>query len=408
MFLKKSRIVILLAMMFLSLTAMAQDKTNFTLSGKVTDGTDPVVGASVVIGSTTMGSITDIDGNYTIQGQITEGAYKVTVSSVGFAATTTEVTFRGGSNTMDAVLKEDALNLGEVLVVGSSILQERKQLGNSITTIRADQLARSGTGNAIQALQGKIAGAQISQNSGDPAGGITVRLRGAKSLLGSSEPLYVIDGVVSNNGTVNVTNANVDGGGTSAIGQNRMADINPNDIETVSVLSGAAAAAIYGSRASNGVVVITTKRGKTGKPKISFSTSYTMSELRKKSFISTVGKQFNPSDNTTTAIPELQTLYPTAKGGSINADSIAVWGALVDVKRYDYQDDIFRTAGGTDNNLSISGGSESTRYFASFNFMRNEGIIKNTFLSFERSFAFRSKDYKLVRCVIGFDLFKWI
>jgi TonB-linked SusC/RagA family outer membrane protein len=377
----KTRSVVLLAMMFLSLTAMAQDKTNFTLKGKVTDGTDPVVGASVVIGSTTMGSITDVDGNYTIQGQIAEGSYKVTVSSVGFAATTTEVTFRGGDNTMDAVLKEDALNLGEVLVVGSSVLQERKQLGNSITTVRADQLARSGTGNAIQALQGKIAGAQITQNSGDPAGGITVRLRGAKSLLGSSEPLYVIDGVVSNNGTVNVTNANVDGGATSAIGQNRMADINPNDIETISVLSGAAAAAIYGSRASNGVVVITTKRGKSGKPKISFSTSYSFSELRKKSFISTFGKQFNPSDTVAKFNPELQTLYPTAKGGAgsgINLDTIALWGGLVDVQRYDYQDDIFRSAGGTDNNLSISGGNDNTRYFASVNFMRNEGIIKNT------------------------------
>jgi TonB-linked SusC/RagA family outer membrane protein len=391
MFLKKSRSVILLAMMFLSLTAMAQDKTNFTLKGKVTDGTDPVVGASVVIGSTSLGSITDADGNYVIEGLITEGSYKVTVSSVGFAATVTDVSIKSGANTMDATIKEDALNLGEVLVVGSSVLQERKQLGNSITTVRADQLARSGTGNAIQALQGKIAGAQITQNSGDPAGGITVRLRGAKSLLGSSEPLYVIDGVVSNNGTVNVTNANVDAGSTSSIGQNRMADINPNDIETVSVLSGAAAAAIYGSRASNGVVVITTKRGKSGKPKISFSTSYSFSELRKKSFISTFGKQFNPSDTLigtylvgTTATPRdpfLQTLFPTAKGGTgsgINLDTIAVWGGLVDVKRYDYQDDIFRSAGGTDNNLSVSGGNDNTRYFASVNFMRNEGIIKNT------------------------------
>jgi TonB-linked SusC/RagA family outer membrane protein len=384
----KMRSAVLMTMMLLSLTAMAQDKTNFTLKGKVTDGTDPVVGASVVIGSTSLGSITDVDGNYAIEGLITEGSYKVTVSSVGFAATVTDVSIKSGANTMDATIKEDALNLGEVLVVGSSVLQERKQLGNSITTVRADQLARAGTGNAIQALQGKIAGAQITQNSGDPAGGITVRLRGAKSLLGSSEPLYVIDGVVSNNGTINITNANVSAGTTSSIGQNRMADINPNDIETISVLSGAAAAAIYGSRASNGVVVITTKRGKSGKPKISFSTSYSFNELRKKSFISTIGKQFNPSDTTTGTYlvgttptsrdPKLQTLFPTARGGNINADSISVFGGLVDVTRYDYQDDIFRSAGGTDNNLSVSGGSENTRYFASVNFMRNEGIIKNT------------------------------
>jgi TonB-linked SusC/RagA family outer membrane protein len=261
-------------------------------------------------------------------------------------------------------------------------------LGNSITTVRADQLARSGTGNAIQALQGKIAGAQITQNSGDPAGGITVRLRGAKSLIGSSEPLYVIDGVVSNNGTINVTNANVDGGQTSAIGQNRMADINPNDIESINVINGAAAAAIYGSRASNGVVVITTKRGKSGKTKIAFSTSYSFNQLRKKAYMSTYGKQFNPSDTAsgtylvgtqqTSRDPLLQSLYILAKGGAINSDTIAVWGGLVDVTRYDYQDEIFRNSGGTDNNLSISGGNDNTRYFASVNFMKNEGIIKNT------------------------------
>jgi TonB-linked SusC/RagA family outer membrane protein len=381
-----------LAMLFISLTAMAQDKTNFTLKGKVTDGTDPVIGASVVIGSTSLGSITDVDGNYTIQGQITEGTYKVTVSFIGYAPTTTEVSFRGGANTMDAVLKEDALNLGEVLVVGSSVLQERKQLGNSITTVRADQLARSGTGNAIQALQGKIAGAQITQNSGDPAGGITVRLRGAKSLIGSSEPLYVIDGVVSNNGTVNVTNANVDGGATSAIGQNRMSDINPNDIESINVVNGAAAAAIYGSRASNGVVVITTKRGKSGKAKISFSTSYSFNQLRKKAYMSTYGKQFNPSDTTTGTYlvgtvptsrdPQLQSLFIGNKGAAnatgINFDTLSLWGGLVDVNRYDYQDEIFRNSGSTDNNLSISGGNENTRYFASVSFMQNEGIIKNT------------------------------
>jgi TonB-linked SusC/RagA family outer membrane protein len=199
--------------------------------------------------------------------------------------------------------------------------------------------------------------------------------------LGSSEPLYVIDGVVANNGTVNVTNANIDAGTYSAIGQNRMADINPNDIESINVLNGAAAAAIYGSRAANGVVIITTKRGKSGKMKVSFSTSYTNSTLRKKAYMNTYGKQFNPSDDAKAFNPQLQTLYPTAKGGAgsgINLDTIALWGGVVDVTRYDYQDDIFRSAGGTDNNLSISGGSDKTRYFASVNFMKNEGIIKNT------------------------------
>ncbi|MBL7815630.1 MAG: SusC/RagA family TonB-linked outer membrane protein [Saprospiraceae bacterium] len=370
-------LALIVVMLLVSLTSMAQNKVNFSLKGKVS-ATEPIVGASVVIESTGLGSVSDVDGNYSIEGSITEGVHTVAVSFIGYSTTRTKVTIKAGSNVLDATLTEDVLNLGEVLVVGSSVLQERKQLGNAISTVRAEQLEKSGTSNAIQALQGKVAGAQISQNSGDPAGGISVRLRGPKSLAGSSEPLYVIDGVISNNNTVNITNANVDAGTTSSIGQNRLADLNPNDIESVNVLNGAAAAAIYGSRASNGVIIITTKKGKSGKPRISFSTSYSVNQLRKKSFISTYNKQFNPGDNTTTFDPKLQTLYPTAKGGNILNDSIAVWGSLVDVTRYDYQDNIFRDAGGTDNNLSVSGGSENTQYYASFGFMRNEGIIKNT------------------------------
>ena len=376
---------ILAALLLCPLLSFAQGKVNFTLKGNVSEGAEPLVGASVVLEGTNLGTLTDVDGNYLLSGSATEGSQNIVISFIGYTTKRQAVTLSSGIATLDVDMQTDALNLSEVLIVGSSVLQEKKQLGNAITTVRADQLSRAGTGNAIQALQGKIAGAQISQNSGDPAGGISVRLRGAKSLLGSSEPLYVIDGVVSNNNTVNVTNANVDAGATSAIGQNRMADINPNDIETVNVLNGAAAAAIYGSRAANGVIIITTKRGKSGKPQVSFSTSYSFNELRKKSFISTYGKQWHPNDNLTDPTkagylnPLLATLYPTAKGGSIApADSIIVWPSLIDVTRYDYQDDIFRKSNGTDNSVSISGGNDDTRYYGSLSFLNNEGIIKNT------------------------------
>jgi TonB-linked SusC/RagA family outer membrane protein len=370
------------------LTWAQGNKVDFTIKGKVTDGTESVIGASAVLQNTGLGSVTDIDGNYEIKGSLSAGSYKLIISFVGKAANSSQIDIVAGTSTYtkDVTLGNDALNLSEVVVLGSSVAQERKQLGNAMTTVRADQLSRAGTGDAIQALQGKVAGAQISQNSGDPAGGISVRLRGAKSLLGSSEPLYVIDGVVSNNGTVNVTNANIDAGATSAIGQNRMADINPNDIENINVINGAAAAAIYGSRAANGVIVITTKRGKSGKPKITFSSSYTMSELRKKSFVSTYGKQFHLNTITDpTAVgysdPKNITLYPTARSAAntgINLDTINVYPSIVDVTRYDYQDDIFRKATGTDNNLAISGGNDDTRYYASLSHFKNEGIIQNT------------------------------
>ncbi len=376
----------LLLGLFLPIFSWAQgSRVDFTLKGKVTDGTESVIGASAVLQNTGLGAVTDVEGNYEIKGSLPAGAYQLLVSFVGKSAQSRQIDLVAGTSTYtaDVTLGVDALNLTEVVVLGSSVLQERKQLGNAMTTVRADQLSRAGTGDAIQALQGKVAGAQISQNSGDPAGGISVRLRGAKSLLGSSEPLYVIDGVISNNGTVNLTNANVDGGSTSALGQNRMADINPNDIESLNVINGAAAAAIYGSRAANGVIVITTKRGKAGKPKIAFSAAISQSSLRKKSFMSTYGKQFHPNSINDPAAagyinPELSTLYPLAKAGNINTDVIDVWTGLVDVKRQDYQDQIFRPATGTDNNISISGGNDDTRYYGSLSYMKNEGIIQNT------------------------------
>ena len=386
-FLFLKRLGLFAVALLMSSAMTAQDKVNFTLMGKVSDAkNETLVGATVQLVSTSFGTLSDVDGNYTFTGTVPAGAYRMAVSYVGYGTryTDVEISTAKSKQTFDVVLSEDGLNLTEFVAIGSSVLQERKQLGNALTTVRADQLANSGTGNAIQALQGKVAGAQISQNSGDPSGGISVRLRGAKSLLGSSEPLYVIDGVVSNNNTVNVTNANIDAGATSQIGQNRMADINPNDIESINVLNGAAAAAIYGSRAANGVVLITTKKGKSGKAKIEFSTAFSMNELRKKSFISTYGKQFHPNGVTDPAAvgyvsPDLSTLYITARAPTAIAnDSITVFPNLIDVKRYDYQDDIFRKSNGTDNNLSISGGNDATSYYASFSFMKNEGILKNT------------------------------
>ncbi|MDZ7879610.1 MAG: SusC/RagA family TonB-linked outer membrane protein [Saprospiraceae bacterium] len=384
----KKRILLPLVALLWTISVMAQEKVTFTAKGVVKDETGaPMVGVPVQLRGTTVGTLSDLDGAYMLTGTVSAGVYEMIATIIGYTTAVQKVDISASSANIakDFDLSPDALNLNEVLVIGSSVLQERKQLGNASTTIRADDIARAGTGNAIQALQGKISGAQISQNSGDPSGGISVRLRGAKSLAGSSEPLYVIDGIVSNNNTVNLTNANVNAGqAKSALGQNRMADINPNDIETVNVLNGAAAAAIYGSRASNGVVLITTKKGKSGKPKLSFSTAFSMNELRKKSFISTYGKQWHPNaitDPTAAGYinPQLSTLYPVAKGGSIApADSITVWANLIDVKRYDYQDEIFRQSNGTDNNLTLSGGSETTSYYASLNFLKNEGIIKNT------------------------------
>ena len=273
-----------------SIATMSQVK----ISGKVTssDG-KPLPYISVVVKNTSFGSSTDLDGNYSFSAEVKAGQYVLEFTGVGLQ--TKEQSLNVGSEssyTADVSLVQDALNMDEVVVIGSSLRQSRKQLGNTVNSCSAKQLTNTGSGNLSAALQGKVPGAQITQTSGDPAGGISIRMRGTSTIKGSSEPLYVIDGVIVSNTTTNVTNLNVAAGASAEIGTNRMADINPNDIEKIDVIPGASASAIYGSRASNGVVLITTKTGKTGQLKIDFGTSIISNSLRKKVYISTYGKQF--------------------------------------------------------------------------------------------------------------------
>jgi TonB-linked SusC/RagA family outer membrane protein len=372
----------------ISFAAMAQ-KQPYTFKGKVTDGKgDLVIGASVQIKGTTTGGVSDTNGNYSFVASLQSGTYEVMARSVGYKDATKSVSL-GNQNTvnLDFVLSDDIMNLDEVVVTGSTVKESRRQLGNAMSSVKAEQLQQTGTNNLVSALQGKIPGAQITQNSGDPAGGLTIRLRGVKSIQGSSDPLYVIDGIIVSNNSTNVSQTALAGqiGTQASVGTNRLADLNPNDIESINVINGAAAAAQYGSRAANGVVIITTKRGKSGTPKINFSTSFSTNELRKKVYVSTYGKQFGFAGLRLHTIGAISAAQIAANPGTttvgINRNGEANTNLatnLVDVTRYDYQDQIFRTGMGNDNNLSISGGSEKTQYFVSMNYGKNEGIVKGT------------------------------
>ena len=372
-----------------SMVAFSQVK----ISGKVTSAEGkglPYI--SVIVKNTSFGSSTDQDGNYSFNADLKAGQYVLEFSGVGLKTKEQTVTVGSESSyTADISLGEDALNLDEVVVIGSSLRQSRKQLGNTVNTVNAKQLTNTGTGNLAASLQGKVPGAQITQTSGDPSGGISIRMRGTSTIKGSSEPLYVIDGVIVSNATTNVTNMNVAAGGSAEIGTNRLADINPNDIDKIDIIPGASAAAIYGSRASNGVVLITTKSGKTGKLKIDFSTSIISNSLRKRVYISTYGKQFgsaalrlgNISDG-----PAPFIVYTRPDGQKRNLST-----ELVDVTRYDYQDQIFQKGLGTDNYISLSGGSEATKYYFSGGFYKNEGIIKNTDF---RRFNFKARIEQII------------
>lgn len=363
------------------------------ISGKVTaKGGAALEAASVVVRESSTGAATDATGSFSFTANLKPGNYTIVFSSAGYRTQQSSLAVAAGNNsyTVNAELAEDVSKLDEVIVTGNSQGTTRRQLGSYISSVNAEDLNKGATGNVLAALQGKTAGAQISQNSGDPAGGISVRLRGISSISSSSEPLYIIDGVIVNNATNRVTNTsgNYDGGNfVGSIGQSRLVDINPNDIERIEVLNGAAAAAIYGSRANAGVVQIFTKKGKSGAPTVSFSTSFTTSSLRKKLDVNQSPTKFGG---------------PTDGPGAFTQDILSpAITATSPVTRYDYQDYIFRNANGTDNNISISGGTDKTKYYVSGSYFYNQGIVRNT--DFQR-YSFRSNIDQVLNKWASFNL----
>ncbi len=379
-------VYMLTAMLLVSMGLWAQ----VTISGKVTDSKgSPVEGATVTISKTTFATATEMDGTFTLATNLKAGNYEVVISSVGLRSETRRISANDGSNNLNVSLAEDVLGLDEVVVTGTSAGTTRKQLGSFISTVKSDQLNKGVPANALQALQGKTAGAQIIQNSGDPGGGMSVRLRGISTVNSSSEPLYIVDGIIVNNSTNRVTNtqSGYDGGNfVGTVGQNRMVDINPADIERIEVLNGAAAAAIYGSRANSGVIQIFTKRGASGKPVVNFSTSYISSSLRKQVPINNAPTKFGG---------------PTDGAGAFTQDILSpAITTTTPVTRYNYWDYIFRDGSGTDNNISVSGGNENTKYFASGSYYYNQGIVQGT--DFQR-YSFRVNLDQKINNVLSFQ-----
>lgn len=346
---------------------LLQAQTNYLIKGNVKDNLgESAVGVTAKVKGTNFGTMTDAEGNYNLHVMLKSGEYTLVFSSVGYASKEQKIQLGNQTEiTVNEALSADILGFDEVVITGTGALTAKKQLGNTISSIKGSEISSSGSLDLTGGLSGKMAGIQVSQNSGDPAGGISVRLRSASTVNGSSDPLYIIDGVIVNNNSTDVLST-----GGSVV-QNRLSDINPQDIERIEVIKGAAAAAIYGSRASNGVVQIFTKKGNAGKPVITFSSSINFNSLRKK-------REFNeaPFDWTSTVISNTEKVAAT---------------------RYDYQDMVFRNSTGTDNYVSMSGGSEKTNYFASVSYLKNQGILKAT-------------DYERIggRIRINQEIAKWI
>lgn len=387
-----------LTVLFLIMVGSLTSEAQIRINGKVTNNNGQgIIAVSVSIRNTILGTATDGDGNYVLTASLKPGAYTLRFSVVGFKTVDEPLNVASSKNyTINATLSEDVMNLDEVVVTGTSLGTTKRQLGSYVGTVSGDELTKGATGNVLQALQGKTAGAQITQNSGDPSGGVSVRLRGISSINSSSEPLYIVDGIIVNNSTTRVTNTQSGYDGSNfvgTVGQNRLADINPQDIERIEVLNGAAAAAIYGSRANAGVVQIFTKRGKTGAPVVSFLTNFIVSKLRKKIGVNEAPVKFGgPADGPNAFTQDIITKVGTPAVLLTNTTPVT---------RYNYQDYIFRTALGTDNNVSISGGTEKTKYYLSGSYYYNQGIVKNT--DFQR-YSFRSNVEQTITDKLSFSM----
>src|SRR3954462_2877597 len=259
-------------------TSLRAQAATGVVRGHVTEGSGGrgIPEVQVTIAGTRIGAITNSNGDFALAA-VPVGARTVEARRIGYQAVTRAITVTASDNDVGAIaLNVSAVNLNEVVVTGTGTATEKRAVGTSIATVDSALISRAEAVTVDQAMQGKIPGAQITQNSGSPGGGgISVRLRGVNSFISGSDPLYIVDGMIVGDGSGQLADL-----GIRSNPQNRLADINPDDIEHIEIIRGAAAAALYGSRANNRVVQIFTKRGSAGRPPIPSMTRGETSEPR--------------------------------------------------------------------------------------------------------------------------------
>jgi TonB-linked SusC/RagA family outer membrane protein len=340
---------LLLAFLMMSVMAFAQSGG---ITGKVVDETNqPLPGASVSVDGTTYGSTTDANGNYTIK--IKAGNYTVSAKFIGYVVSKKTVTVTDGQNVSASFqLQPASQSLNEVVVIGYGT-QSKKDVTGAITTVTAKDF-QTGTVTAPEDLiQGKVAGVSIVNTGGEPGSTTNIRIRQGASLNASNEPLIVIDGVPLEN------HINPNGSSNIAGVSDPLNMINPNDIESITVLKDAAATAIYGSRASNGVLIITTKKGTTGTPKINFSTNTSYSTPEKMLDVLSAAQVRSYVAN-----------YDAANPTGVN------YASLLGNASTDWQKQIYQDAFATDNNLSVSGAAKWLPYRVGIGYLDQNGLLK--------------------------------
>lgn len=339
---------------FLTLSAWAFAQTG-SISGRIIDEKRlSLPGASVTVDGTTLGATTDVDGNYKING-VKAGTITLTAQFVGYNAIKKTVTVNASGNIVaDLQMVASAQSLNEVVVIGYGS-ERKKDLSGAIATVNSKDFQKGIITTPEQLIAGKVPGVSITSNSGAPGAGSQIRIRGGASINGSNDPLIVIDGVPL------APNRNPDGTASISGVADPLSLINPNDIESFTVLKDASAAAIYGNRASNGVIIITTKKGQSGKPVINFSTQFSASKLTKEAPVLSAS-QFRDYINT----------HDTTTAGK--------YKALLGTANTDWQKQIYQTSYSTDNNLSVSGSAGQLPYRVSVGYTNQDGILKTSSL----------------------------
>jgi TonB-linked SusC/RagA family outer membrane protein len=355
-FMKKKLLMLFLGMFLLSIQIMAQQ---ITVTGKVKSADDglPIPGATVKIKGSSVTTQTGTDGIYSIKanpGQTIEFSY------IGYSTLEKVV---GTDKSIDVSLKEDSKQLSEVVVTGAlGIKTSKRELGASQQTISGREVAQTQRENFINSLQGRIAGVDVTSTSGVPGASSSITIRGVSSIGGSSQPLFVIDGLPVDNSTTSTgifaTSSTFENRGVDFT--NRASDFSPEDIEDITVLKGPEAAALYGIDAANGAIIITTRRGKTGEGRVSYSNNFRIDEV--------------------TNAPEVQRVYSLGASGIAGASAVSYWGPKYrpDVQLYDNITGFFQTAITQKHNVGFEGGTEKGNYRVTGTYTAQKGVVPNT------------------------------
>ncbi len=352
----KRKLFLFLTLLLIGIGAVtAQTQVRGTVSD---EQGEPVIGASVQIKGTGQGTVTDIDGNFALS--VPSGSNTLVVSYVGMK--TQEVAVQ---RTLKIILEEDATMLGEVEITAEfGMKRVARAVGSSVQNVKASDIIESGRDNFISALQGRVSGMNVTSTGGAPGSSTTVVLRNITSISGNNQPLYVVDGVPMNNSTFDPLAMKI--GATESYSvrnldfASRGNDFNPEDIESMTVLKGAAAAALYGSDASNGAIIITTKKGRAGKGRVTYSNSFRW-------------------DNSY-GFPEMQTKYANGAYGTTNYFYTSRFGGLYPdgTQLYDNLRAVMQTGFVNRHNISVDGGSERATIRAAAAILNQTGVVKTT------------------------------